>query len=529
MYYCFGCKAGGSSIQFVMDMEHMEFLDSVKLLAEQVHLDLPQTKSDPDYQKKKTEKERLLALNREAALFYHAQLWKNESASMLSYLNDRGIDDGAIRTFGLGATPPGWDPATRFLLDKGYTQEELVKACISVKKEDRIYDMFRARAIIPIINERGNVVGFGGRAMGDVKPKYLNSSDTPVFNKRLGVFAANLLSKERGLKRVILVEGYMDVIALVQQGVRGVVATLGTSLTLEQAKFLKRYAPEIWIAYDGDSAGQNAILRALDIFDSEEIPSRVLYFPDNLDPDDFIRRNGLAAFEKLVPQDAVTYRISKEKERFDLSQLEGRTQYAIASGKILKKVKEPVILENHIQRLMVETGFSHAVLMEQVGVSSPTQNQTYVPKKKRLSSQTQSDFTPDHVKAEQSVLSLLSSGRMDKSLVTVKDFTLPLHRQMAEMMLSGVSPSAILEQADTAEQREQIAQILGIEPRDSEAQSMRIVEDCLMRMKLNRLNEKITSIQEKLGSLDPEQKRASMMQIQTLMLERKRLKAGRKE
>ena len=168
-----------------------------------------------------------------------------------------------------------------------------------MRREGRVYDMFRQRAIFPIIDAQGRVLGFGGRALGDVKPKYLNTGDTPIFNKRLGVFAANLLKKQRGLKRVILTEGYMDVIALVQAGVPGVCATLGTALTLEQARLLKRYAPEIWVSYDGDAAGQHAILRALDIFEEEGVPARVLDFPGGMDPDEYIKTYGPQSVEQL--------------------------------------------------------------------------------------------------------------------------------------------------------------------------------------------------------------------------------------
>lgn len=531
MYYCFGCKAGGSSIQFVMEMDRLEFVDAVKQLAEQVHMELPQMTEDPNYRQRKNEKERLIALNREAALFYHAQLWKKESAYILNYLYGRGLSDSVIRMFGMGATPPGWDGATRYLLSKGYTEQELVTACLSVKKENRIYDMFRERALFPIINAQGQVLGFGGRAMGDVKPKYLNSSDTPVFNKRLGVFAANLLRKERGLKRVILVEGYMDVVSLMQQGVRGVCATLGTSLTVEQARLLKRYAPEIWVAYDGDAAGQHAILRALDIFEEEGIPTRVLYFPDNLDPDEYIRKFGLAAFEQLVPQDAISYRIAKEGEQHDLSTQEGRTKYAIACAAILRKVTQPVVLENHIQRLMVETGFSREVLLQQIGVQSAqsVQKETFVPHKERLNAQKPKEFVPDHIKAEQSILSLLSAGQVDKALVREEDFSKPLHREMARALLSGASPSAVLESMEDSDARVQAAQILGEENHFSREQTMQIVEDCLGRMRRRRIEEDIAARQEALKQLSGEEKRRAMLEIQTRMLELKRLKAGRKE
>ncbi len=263
MYYCFGCHAGGSAITFVMEIEHLEFADAVKLLAEQNHMELPEMIAGREDAASRSEKERLYEANRQCARFFHSELWKKENAQILSYLYGRGLDDQTIRMFGLGSTPARSDGATQAMRALGFTDDELVRAGISVRRDGRVYDMFRQRAIFPIIDAQGHVLGFGGRALGDAKPKYLNTGDTPVFNKRLGVFAANLLKKQRGLKRVILVEGYMDVIALTQAGVPGVCATLGTALTIEQARMLKRYAPEIWVSYDGDAAGQKAILRAL--------------------------------------------------------------------------------------------------------------------------------------------------------------------------------------------------------------------------------------------------------------------------
>ncbi len=224
MYYCFGCHAGGSAITFVMEMEHLDFMDAVKLLAEQVHMEVPELTHSREDSESKSRKERLYEANKQCARFFHAQLWKEESAEILAYLHGRELSDSTIRIFGLGATPPHSDGATRAMRELGFTDDELVSAGISVRREGRVYDMFRQRAIFPIIDAQGRVLGFGGRALGDVKPKYLNTGDTPIFNKRLGVFAANLLKKQRGLKRVILTEGYMDVIALVQAGVPGVCA-----------------------------------------------------------------------------------------------------------------------------------------------------------------------------------------------------------------------------------------------------------------------------------------------------------------
>ena len=231
LYYCFGCKAGGNVVQFVEEMEHLTYREAVEYLAKQIHMAIPETQEDPDYERRRSQRERLLGANKAAARWYHAQLWLPENQRILDYLHKRGLDDGTIRKFGLGAAPEEWDALTRALEQQGYTQDELRLAGLTVVKQETRFDMFRSRAIFPIIDAQGQVLGFGGRAMGDAQPKYLNTSDTPVFNKRKGVYAANLLRKQRDLKRVILVEGYMDVVALIQHGVNGVVATLGTALT----------------------------------------------------------------------------------------------------------------------------------------------------------------------------------------------------------------------------------------------------------------------------------------------------------
>ena len=192
MYYCFGCHAGGSAITFVMEMEHLEFMDAVKLLAEQVHMDMPQLTPSREDAESKSRKERLYEANRQCARFFHSQLWKPESSEILAYLHGRGLTDSTIRIFGLGATPAVSDGATKAMREAGFTDDELVSAGISVRREGRIYDMFRQRAIFPIIDAQGRVLGFGGRALGNAKPKYLNTGDTPIFNKRQGVVAANL-------------------------------------------------------------------------------------------------------------------------------------------------------------------------------------------------------------------------------------------------------------------------------------------------------------------------------------------------
>ena len=529
MYYCFGCHAGGSAINFVMEMEHLEFRDAVKLLAEQVHMDLPEMVGGREDAVSRSEKERLYEANRQCARFFHSQLWKPENAQVLDYLHGRGVDDPTIRVFGLGSTPARSDGATRELLSQGFTEDELVSAGISVRREGRIYDMFRQRAIFPIIDAQGHVLGFGGRSLGDAKPKYLNTGDTPVFNKRLGVFAANLLKKQRGLRRVILVEGYMDVVALVQCGVVGVCATLGTALTLEQARLLKRYAPEIWVSYDGDAAGQHAILRALDIFDQEDVRARVLDFPDGMDPDEFIRAKGLSGFEALEPMDATTYRMKQEMNNFDLSTQEGRTAYAIACSKHLAKVREPVELENHVKRLMVATGFTREVLLAQIGRTEmiEKERQPMYRHAARPLEEKNEGVDTETAAAEKRLLQLLSEGRVEAGTVTADDFISPERRALAEKLLGGMTPGAILEEMTDETQRARAASVLMQDSGARGEEDLRMTGDCLRILHKKRIDERIAALQQEMAQQRGEDKRSTLLKIQELMKERQT--AGRKE
>ena len=529
MYYCFGCHAGGSAITFVMEMEHLEFKDAVKLLAEQVHMDLPEMIGGREDAATKTEKERIYEANRQCARFFHSQLWKKENAHVLSYLYGRGLDDATIRMFGLGSTPPHGDGATQAMRALGFTDDELVSAGISVRRDGRVNDMFRQRAIFPIIDAQGRVLGFGGRALGDAKPKYLNTGDTPVFNKRLGVFAANLLKKQRGLKRVILVEGYMDVIALTQAGLPGVCATLGTALTIEQARLLKRYAPEIWVSYDGDAAGQHAILRALDIFEQENIRARVLDFPGGMDPDEYVRAYGAQALETLEPMDATAYRMKQEAAQHDLSTQEGRTAYAIACAKYLAKVKEPVELENYVEQLRISTGFPRDVLLAQIGRTEmiAQEKRTVFRHAARPLEEKNEGVSVGAAEAEKRLLQLLAEGRIEPGTVTADDFITAERRELAVRLLSGMKPGAILEEIDDEDARARAASILQKDSGAAQEDELRMAGDCLRILHNVRLDGQIAALKQELAQQKGEDKRRTLIKIQELMKDRQT--AGRKE
>ena len=502
VYHCFGCKAGGSVIQFVMDIERLSFPEAVAFLADQLHMPLPEMQNDPAYEKRRTLKERIYLANRTAARMYHQLLWQPESSAILHYLQQRGLSDAVIRRFGIGAAPPSAQVGHR-LMEEGFAEEEIVQAGLMLRREGRTFDMFRNRAMFPIIDTYGNVLGFGGRAMGDAMPKYLNTSDTPAFNKRYTVFAANLLRKARGLTRVILVEGYMDVVALSQFGVEGVAATLGTALTPEQARLLHRFAPEVYIAYDGDRAGQKAILRGLEVLEGENVPVRVLDFPGGLDPDEFIRQEGLEAFQALKPISAVTYRMRREKERHDVSTEEGRIEYAKACAAILRGVKEPVELENHLRHLSVETGFSKEVLMQQIGAAPPpkvvmaAKREGFRQKAREVS---QVDWTA------RTLLAVLATGRLPKDSVSPEEFEDPLLRSLCEGLLAGESAASLMERQTDDQGRAAVGDILSLNTDLDDDGLMRMAQDCLKKMRKQRLEKALDLIQQRLPTLAGEER-----------------------
>ena len=522
LYYCFGCKAGGNVVQFVEEMEHLTYREAVEYLAKQIHMPIPETQEDPDYERRRSQRERLLGANKAAARWYHAQLWLPENQRILDYLHKRGLDDGTIRKFGLGAAPEEWDALTRALEQQGYTQDELRLAGLTVVKQETRFDMFHSRAIFPIIDAQGQVLGFGGRAMGDAQPKYLNTSDTPVFNKRKGVYAANLLRKQRDLKRVILVEGYMDVVALIQHGVNGVVATLGTALTNEQARLLKRYAPEIWVSYDGDSAGQHAIMRALEIFEQEDIRARVLFFPDNLDPDEFIRQRGLDAFEHLRPLKAAEYRMQRAKEDLDLSDDDQRIEYAKRCAQILSKVREPVELETYLQTLAVQTGFSKDVLRQQMGLSIAEENNAKPPRERII--RRRAGDAPAASMPEKTLIALLVSGLMPKDAVRDTDFDDPQLHMLAQKLLAGSSPAAILAECETEQQRVAYSEAFALNAEITQDNAAAVAEDCLRTIRQTRLQRQIDDIRAQLDTCGSAEKADMLKELLTLSNELARLK-----
>ncbi len=318
MYKCFGCGKGGGAINYVMELENLPFKDAVAVLAQRAGMQMPEFGSSPGARERR---EKLLAINKQAARTFHRWLHGPEGAEGLAYLQRRGLSRRTLTNFGLGFAPNAWDRLIAELSAQGYDKRDLLDAGLAVSNKDgRIYDRFRNRVMFPIIDVRGNVIGFGGRVMDDSTPKYLNSPDTPVYNKSRNVFALNI-AKTSKAGRVILTEGYMDTIALHQAGFDNAVASLGTALTEEHGQLLARHFQEAVIAYDGDGAGVKAAQRAIPILEKAGMKVKVLRMAGAKDPDEFIKAYGRGAFAKLLDQseNQVDYRLAQLRKKYDLA------------------------------------------------------------------------------------------------------------------------------------------------------------------------------------------------------------------
>ena len=340
IYYCFGCHKGGGVINFQMEIEGLSYGDAVRALAKRAGMEVPE---DPQFQSRYKQQERLWALSKEAARYFHSKLYAPEGAEGLSYAQKRGMPRSTLTKFGIGFAPNGWNGLVDAMKAKGYTDQELKDAGLVSEKNGRIYDRFRNRLMFPIIDVRGNVIGFGGRVMDDSTPKYLNSPETIIFNKRKNLFALNLAKKSK-LGYLILVEGYMDAVALHQYGFDCAVASLGTSLTQEHAVLLSRYTEQVVLIYDGDEAGQNATRRAIPMLEAAGIQVKVLRMHDAKDPDEYLKKFGADKFKVLLEEasNRVEYQLGAIARKYHLNDDEERIQFLREAADLVASLPSPV-------------------------------------------------------------------------------------------------------------------------------------------------------------------------------------------
>lgn len=513
VYYCFGCKAGGNVVQFVMEMERLTYQEALLHLANLLRLPPPPTDNSGREEAQRSRRERTYQINAMAAHHFHENLWQPQGEKALAYLKSRGLDDGVIRRFGLGASSEQWDDLLKALRERGASVEELREAGLIHVKETHQYDVFRGRVMYPIIDLFGNVLGFGARALGNEQPKYLNTADTPVFNKRFQIYGGNYLRKLRHLQRVLLVEGYMDVIALSQYGVEGAVATLGTSLTPEQARLMKRFAPEIWIAYDGDEPGQQAAQRALDIFEQEDIPAKVLVFPQGMDPDELLRRRGGPAFAQVQPISGPAFRLNRLEKGNDLATEEGRAQFAKQAAAVVARVKEPVDRDTLLKTLAIKTGFAKDVLIEQMGRRPAGATPAGARHKNLTLTRGKKAADVEVNQAEKTLLNLLAGGYLSPGVVQPEDFDTPLYARIAQQLLDGISPQVILAGLEEAKDRAGAGEVFAAQPAIEREGAMRAVEECLFSVRSARIVRQIDALKQNLQSVAEDQRPSILADI----------------
>ena len=365
IYHCFGCGKGGGVINFIMEVENISFPEAVEFLANRAGMKMPETGEDGAVSRRRA---RMLDLNRDAARFFHEALKSPSGQKAREYVARREISPATVTSFGLGFAPDSWDALCKAMKEKGYTDYELLDADL-VRRSSRgsLYDTFRNRLMFPVIDVRGNVIGFSGRILGDGEPKYLNSKETAVFSKGSNLFGLNLAKKSKA-GNIILVEGNVDVVSLHQAGFDSAVASLGTSLTDEQARLISRYTSEVILAYDSDSAGLKASGKAISVFEKLDVKVKVLRWKDAKDPDEFIKLKGAGAFRNLIEkaENQLDYRIETLRGKYDRSSPDGAADYLKAAIALIAAVPDPVRRNVYAGRIAEECGTSAEFVRKEI-------------------------------------------------------------------------------------------------------------------------------------------------------------------
>lgn len=465
LFHCFGCGASGNLVQFVMRTENLDFVDALRQLADRAGIIIPE--NDDDFSDELHEKKKkTLEINKMAARFFYSCLKdRNIGERALNYLRRRNVSWKLITVFGLGCAPDRRDMLLQYLMGKGYKAEDIVEAGLAVSRDGKIYDKFRDRVMFPIIDVRGNVIGFGGRILHNNKevngykiPKYLNSPETPVFDKGKNLFSLNL-AKNAKASDMILCEGYMDVISVYQAGIQNIVATLGTAITENQAKLMLRYAGEILICYDSDEAGVKAALRAIDIISGVGGRSRVIRLKNAKDPDEYINKNGVEKFREAVKNamPSTEFKISLIKNKYDITSADGKILFIDEVVEIFKGIKDAVEIDAYITKISEDTGINRDAVLSKYREKTSKNSYRRIPTKTEYQKRTaevqrqtarEEKVTGALLEAEKRLLGLISqSKKLYKTAareMKADDFSSEVYRHLAkriyESFENGVSP-----------------------------------------------------------------------------------------
>ena len=378
-FYCFGCGAGGDAVTFIKNIENLDYMDAVKLLAQRAGMQMPDDKTYDDSLSKK--RRRILEINRETAKFYYSYLISPDGKAGLDYFLNRGLTPATIKKFGLGFAPNEWDSLLKHLKGLGYKPSEMVDAgVVKIGRNNNYYDTFKNRVMTPIIDVRGNVIAFGGRVLDDSKPKYINTSDTLVYKKTNELFAMNL-AKDNCNDNIILCEGYMDVIAMHQAGFTNAVAGCGTALTSEQVKLISRYTKEVILAYDADEAGQKALNKAVNLFKQTDVKVKIPALVGGKDPDEIIKKYGRDKFKGMLDGAAneIEFKLLEIRKKYNINATQGKIDFLNDAIKILADVS-PIEQDLYLTRLADELGVEKNSI--KIQLDSYTKKQKQIRKKK---------------------------------------------------------------------------------------------------------------------------------------------------
>ena len=470
MYYCFGCGAGGNVFTFLMEYENYSFQEALKYLADRAGVDLPEAEYSKEARERADQKAILLEINKVAAQYFYVQLKSSQGAHALSYLKDRGLSDEMIHSFGLGYSNKYSNDLYQYLKSKGYRDELIVKAgLVTVDERYGASDKFWNRVMFPIMDSNSRVIGFGGRVMGDAKPKYLNSPETMIFDKSRNLYGLNRARSSRK-PYFLLCEGYMDVISLHQAGFSNAVASLGTALTPGHASLIKRYVKEVYLTYDSDEAGTKAALRAMPILKDVGITARIIRMEPYKDPDEFIKNLGAEAFEERIHKARNGFMFGLEilERDYDLTTPEGKTDFMKEAAKRLAQFDEEIERSNYIEAVAKTYHVSFEELRKlvlkmavQTGLAKP------VERPKRLDGKSK-EKEDGHVKSQKILLTWLIEDEgifnQIRRYITPDDFTGELYKKVAALLYEqyeekDVNPARIMNHFTDEEEHREVASL----------------------------------------------------------------------
>lgn len=470
MYYCFGCGAGGNVFTFLMEYENYSFQEALKYLADRAGVELPEAEYSKEARERADQKAILLEINKVAAQYFYVQLKSPQGAHALSYLKDRGLSDEMIHSFGLGYSNKYSNDLYRYLKSKGYRDELIVKAgLVTVDERYGVSDKFWNRVMFPIMDSNSRVIGFGGRVMGDAKPKYLNSPETMIFDKSRNLYGLNRARSSRK-PYFLLCEGYMDVISLHQAGFSNAVASLGTALTPGHASLIKRYVKEVYLTYDSDEAGTKAALRAMPILKDVGITARIIRMEPYKDPDEFIKHLGAEAFEERIhkARNGFMFGLEVLERDYDLTTPEGKTDFMKEAAKRLTQFDEEIERSNYIEAVAktYHVGFEELrKLVLKMAVQTGLAKQVELPKRLDGKSREKED---GHVKSQKILLTWLIEDEgifnQIRRYITPDDFTGELYKKVAALLYEqyegqDVNPARIMNHFTDEEEHREVASL----------------------------------------------------------------------